>query len=114
MIEVDNNSPLTGWSEGVIDLKPGQPHINVTYAENIVIAYIINHPELDEVIVQFNPDNQQDDIIRELIKGQKRLLDCLFNREMLINRWEYAIYHCNTTSNAYSKIDNDVIWCDYL
>ena len=94
-----------GWSWGKVDQT--QPHISI-YSER----------RQKKLIALVGPDKLKDRVIFEAvdlsspdrIRQQITLLDCLFNREMLIDRWEYAIYHCSTTSNAYSYINNGVSW----
>ena len=98
---------IRGWKRGIVN--ENRDHIKIFY-ENTILA-LIGPGQNNNVIVEFK--HHPDDVnIQALVEKQKGLLNSLFDRDMpMKSRWEYALYHCGTTSNVYSKVNTSVFWC---
>ena len=100
-----------GWRQAKVD--DSKEHIKIYYGNDSVLALICPDEHKDQLIVEFKQAGD-DAKLKKIIEDQRRLINNLLNRDMpLDSRWQYAIYHCGTTSNAYSKINTDVYWSYY-
>ena len=106
----DEASSGTNWSwrEGAVDVE-GE-HIELRYGDAAKNDYkkwlpvaLIGKPahHVFPVLWLMSPDNPSRE---EMINAARKELDFYLAEKREANPWEYAIYHCNTSANMYSKV----------
>jgi hypothetical protein len=88
---------MENWVEGIVDIN--EEHIKIRYMDNDPIVLVSNSQ--GKIIFQFL-DSSPDD--HEAIEAITRELNFYFIELQKENPWLYAIYHCGTASNLYSKV----------
>ena len=97
-----------GWREAKVD--DNVAHIKIVFDTDSVLAVVGPDKRKDRVLIEFKQpmDNAE---LKNHIVTQRNLLNAMFSRDMpMESRWQYAMYHCGTTSNAYSQINTGVFW----
>ena len=91
------------WVEGIVDTN--EDHIKIRYGDDPEpVALVATGPE-KTFTVQFLIKQEhlsQDD--QEILDHVRRDLDFLLVEIGEEDPWAYAIYHCTTASNIYSKV----------
>ena len=96
------------WQEGVVD--PQKKHIELRYGDAGTSNYEdwqpiarIGKPEQNIFIVEWliTPDLPE---YQSMITGTRGELDFYLVEKGEPNPWAYALYHCNTASNIYSRV----------
>ncbi len=96
------------WREGVVDIQ--KEHIELRYGdagesdyEQWVPIALIRKPtnRIFPVRWLMSPDKPS---YEQLINAARKELDFYLVEKGEANPWEYAIYHCNTSANMYSKV----------
>lgn len=96
------------WREGDVDVE--EEHIELRYGdagesdfEQWVPIALIGKPTNRVFPVRrlMSPDNPSHE---QMINAARKDLDFYLLEKGEANPWEYAIYHCNTAANMYSKV----------
>jgi hypothetical protein len=90
------------WNEGTVN--PDDDHMKLTYEENPDPIALIAPGEGSTFIVQFLETDSKQENWKEMIRYVHRELDFFLVELREENPWAYAIYHCNTAANVYSKV----------
>jgi len=98
-----NNIPENKWFEDRVNTE--NDHIKITYGEDPKIVALVAPVSKREFKVQFllnqnTPNIQSQKVIEEV----KQELDFFLVELGERKPWEYAIYHCSTAANIYSKV----------
>jgi hypothetical protein len=89
------------WHEGTVNTE--KKHLRIVYDENnIPVCLVQPEKNNNSFIVQFIIDRtvQNQSMIEHVIKE----LDFYLVEKDEYDHWEYALYHCTTASNLYSKV----------
>ncbi len=91
------------WVKGQVDVN--SDHIKIFYGDDSQPIAILAPPKRNEFIVQFLVDEvsatkEQKHTIDEV----KSELDYFLIELGEPDPWKYAIYHCSTSANVYSKV----------
>ena len=79
-------------------------HMKLTYEENPDPVAVIAQGEGNTFIVQFLETDSKQENWKETIRYVRRELDFYLVELREENPWTYAIYHCSTAANVYSKV----------
>ena len=90
------------WREGVVDTD--DDHMKLTYEENPDPIALVTPGEGGTFIVQFLDTYSKQDNWKEMLRYVRRELDYYLVELREKDPWAYAIYHCGTTANVYSKV----------
>jgi len=94
---------MAKWVEGSVDVN--DDHIKICFDKEATPTAIVSNSQ-GKITVQFLGDRSSDS---EALQAVIRELDFYFIELNKEDPWDYAIYHCWSTSNLYS----DVHW-DYF
>ena len=79
-------------------------HMKLTYEDNPDPVALIAQGEGNTFIVQFLETDSNQENWKETIRYVRRELDFFLVELREENPWAYAIYHCSTAANVYSKV----------
>lgn len=88
--------------EGVVNID--DDHMKLTYEEKPDPVALIAPGEGSTFIVQFLEMDSKQDNGKEMMRYVRRELDFYLVELREENPWAYAIYHCSTAANVYSKV----------
>jgi hypothetical protein len=96
------------WEHGSVD--PAQDHIVLTYGDinkedpkEFPHVALVSAPKGFIFKVQFLVDDK-DDRFRRMRRAVEKELNFYLVEKLEPDPWAYAIYHCNTAANLYSKV----------
>jgi hypothetical protein len=89
---------MKNWVEGIVNEK--DDHIKIRFEDGSKTIAIVSNSQ-GRIIVQFLDELFQN---KEEIKAVNKELDFFLNELNKDDPWAYAIYHCSTASNIYSKV----------
>lgn len=92
------------WSEGVVEAN--QEHFKITYGDDPTPAALVGRGEGTTFLVEFQVGPERSEIV-EAVKSE---LNFYLVDKGEPDPWQYAKYHCGTSSNLYSKVH----WNYYL
>ena len=95
---------MSNWTEGPINRE--LPHFALTHDSYPSPVAVIGHPAIDgRFAVEFLVPRDSDDLALQSVVGDVlREIGFYLDEAGGPNPWEYARYHCGTTSNAYSTV----------
>ena len=100
------STPLWMWKEG--EVNPEEEHIKLGYGgfEDKFVPVALVVPEEDNcfIVEVLMTESDRDLEIQEILKQAKSELDFYLVEKHEQDPWAYAIYHCSTASNLYSKV----------
>jgi hypothetical protein len=89
------------WTEGLVDRKTD--HIEITYQDNSDPVALVGKGDGKNFVVQFLINNEQSNN-EEILEVVSSELDCYLVELEERDHWQYAKYHCMTSSNLYSSL----------
>jgi hypothetical protein len=90
------------WMEGTVNTD--DDHMKLTYEERPDPVALIAPGEGSTFIVQFLEMDSKQDNGKEMMRYVRRELDFYLVELREENPWAYAIYHCSTAANVYSRV----------
>lgn len=90
------------WIEGVVNTD--DDHMKLTYEENPDPIALVAPGERETFIVQFLDTYSKQDNWKEMNRYVRREIDYYLIELREKDPWAYAIYHCSTAANVYSKV----------
>ncbi|MGD8986310.1 MAG: hypothetical protein PVI53_19955 [Desulfobacteraceae bacterium] len=90
------------WMEGTVNTD--DDHMKLKYEDNPDPIALIAPGEGSTFIVQFLDTNSKQDNWKEMMRYVRREIDFFLVELREENPWAYAIYHCSTAANVYSKV----------
>lgn len=90
------------WREGIV--RTDDDHIRVRFGSDPTVVALVANID-GQITVQFLPSTTGEDTRRGSVLEQvRKKLDFYFGELGEKDPWRYAIYHCGTAANVYSKV----------
>ena len=93
------------WSLTEREVAREQPHLALAHNEHSATVALVGAPVDGIFPVQFLVSRESDDeVMRRVVADTVRQLDKYLIELGEPDPWAYAIYHCGTASNLYSRV----------
>ena len=93
------------WSWTEREVAREQPHLTLAHNEHSTTVALVGAPVDGIFPVHFLVSRESDDdVIRRVVADTVRQLDQYLIELGEPDPWAYAIYHCGTTANLYSRV----------
>lgn len=92
------------WTEGFVDTE--EEHIKISYGNDSVPVALVAPPGKRVFTVQFvlSANLSTTDPYQKILEETRKELDFYLIEKREENPWAYAIYHCGTAANIYSRV----------